>query len=230
MYDKPRPSDYFGDANNLDICDDSNNFKFNSNLQIYINHHKMKKAIEPFYNEYDYFIIIRTDSQILFPFPTKDLFTSESIYLIDANYCKEWGDIGIPGIIHKKYILDFLSCYYDVISSPEYKQPLLYIIHNERLDHLSTKINQEWFFYVCLKLTKLINYIKKIKNINYYWTAEMENDYTTWSVPKLHSSRNLICKYENQCNEAYANLELWNSGHFHWVVTDIERDIQLSST
>ena len=67
FYDKPDPATYFGSENNLDvnIPSNTNNWNIHSNLQIYINYHKMAKVIENVYEQYDYFIITRTDSQII---------------------------------------------------------------------------------------------------------------------------------------------------------------------
>jgi len=55
-----------------------------------------------------------------------------------------------------------------------------------------------------------------IKDINFYYTAESINSKTTMSKIKIHSERdNILCKYEQQVNEAYSNLELWNN-NFKW--------------
>ncbi len=225
FYDKPDPATYFGSENNLTITTtcNRNNWNIYSNLQIYINYHEMAKVIENVYEQYDYFIIARTDSQILFPFPDKELFEKvpESIYLIDAQYCKCWGDIGIPGFIHKKYIMGFLNCYYNIISNKEYATPITKLIG--KID-----VNQEKFLYGCLQLCNLFDKIKQIKNINYYWTAEKINDYHTWSKPHRHPRRNIISKYDTQCDEAYNNYDLWNSGNYSWGINEHDMRIELS--
>jgi hypothetical protein len=53
---------------------------------------------------------------------------------------------------------------------------------------------------------------KYIKNTNSYYNATNLNDYTTWSNPSIHPKYNVICKYNEQCSEAYENLKLWNIG------------------
>jgi hypothetical protein len=223
LYDRPDPVAYFGENNISNVGHDRDaNWNAYSNLQIYINYHKMAKVIENVYDQYEYFIILRTDSQILFPFPDKQLFeiAPETIYLTDSNYCKIWGDIGFPGIIHKKYILELLNCYYNSIVY--HRQYILEIINCENIE-----LNQERFFYVCLRVLNLLDKIKKIKNLNYFWTAEIVNDYTTWSIPHMHPTHNVISKYDDQCDEAYSNSDLWNSGNYLWGINKTDFTIEL---
>jgi hypothetical protein len=230
LYDKPDPAAYFGEQNNLDLVNGGEaNWNRHSNLQIYINYHKMAKVIEPVFDKYDYFIIARTDSQVLFPYPDKQLFEQipEAMYLTDANYNKYWGDIGMPGIIHKNYILGMLSCYYNVISNREYRRPMFEIVNGENILHKHGSLNQERFFYVCLRIFNLYDKIKQIKNINYFWTAEVVNDYHTWSRPEMHPRRNIISKYHDQCDEAFANNDLWNSGKYIWAINKTDSNIEL---
>ena len=231
LYDKPDPVTYFGEENNLYLVNESQcNWNFYSNLQVYINYHKMAKVIENVYDQYDYFIILRTDSQILFQFPDKQLFEQlpESVYLLDANYCKKWGDIGFPGIIHKNYILNVLSCYYNVISKRQYRESMFEIIHRENIIHNIGSLNQERFFYICLRIFNLLDKLKKLKNLNFFWTAEIVNDYTTWSKPHMHPTRNVISKYDDQCDEAYDNYALWSSGNYIWTINKHDQSIELS--
>jgi hypothetical protein len=229
LYDKPDPATYFGEENNLNVMND--NWNIPSNLQLYINYHKMAKVIEKIYDKYDYFIIARTDSHILFPFPDKQLFEKvpKAMYFIDAKYNKWWGDIGIPGIIHKNYILDFLSCYYNIISNKEYRLSMCKIVNDENILQKSGALNQERFMYICLRILDIYDKIKIIENLNYFWTAEKIDDYTTWSKPHLHPTRpNIISKYDDQCNEAYDNCDLWNSGNFIWAINCNDFSIELA--
>jgi hypothetical protein len=52
-----------------------------------------------------------------------------------------------------------------------------------------------------------------IKNTNVFYNATTLIDYTTWSSPIIHPKYNVICKYKNQCDEAYDGLYLWNNGY-----------------
>ena len=233
LYEKPNPVEYFGLDSNIDFniingINDNIAWRHPSNLQIFINMNEMSKIITNY--DYDYFLFFRTDINILFPFPDKELFEniSDSVYAFDANYSRFWGGQGIANFIHKKYIYSFLTSCYDYIKNPDIDKYLInntvdiYQIipeyYNEITNFDETKINkirenkiginQEQFFILAIQ-SKNIK-ISKIKNINYYYTAELETDHTTWGKIKKHSKYNVICKYEEQVNEAFENMLLWN--------------------
>jgi hypothetical protein len=218
IYTKPDPNIYFGTDNNIMI--ESGSWCIPSNLQIYINYHKMSEIIEKYVDNYDYFITLRTDVSILFPFPDKEFFNTipNALYTIDSTYCKSWGGPGFSLFIHKKFIMNYLICYHTIISNNIYKQ--LLINNFNKLGHSHS--NQENFQYICLKNinkpgeTSILDNTKYIKNINYYYTAKTLNDYTTWSKPFIHSIYNIICKYEGQCTEAYQNLEKWKNSKWKY--------------
>ena len=61
IYKRPDPNKYFGEPNNTNIqCKGIDNWNMPSNLQIYINYHKMSEIIKDKVNDYDYFITMRT--------------------------------------------------------------------------------------------------------------------------------------------------------------------------
>jgi hypothetical protein len=67
LYDKPNPLDYFGEESNISIPSDKDmTWNNRGNSQIYINNHKMSKIISQVVDDYDYYILLRIDSQILF--------------------------------------------------------------------------------------------------------------------------------------------------------------------
>jgi hypothetical protein len=215
IYEKPDPVVYFGNNTNLDIkydnvtnMDKNYNWNKESNLQIYINYYKMSKIIENVIEKYDFFITMRTDVNFVFPFPKKSLFEKipKKIYFIDAEYCKNWGGIGFSAFIHKTYILQYLQCYYNAITNNILIQTPTFVELNKKTNTL----NQETFQKYCLRLSSVDDSdIKYIKHINFYYTATLLDDYTTWAIPKIHKQYNVICKYETQCSEAYNNLKLW---------------------
>lgn len=136
IYDKPDPIKYFGKNNTLNIVKGvHNHWNKHSNLQIYINQHKMAQVISKVVDNYDYFILIRSDSTILFPFPDKSIFEklTPAMYFIDAKYSKHWGDIGMPAFIHKNYILHYLNSYYNIISNNWYIPKIMKILKAENL-------------------------------------------------------------------------------------------------
>jgi len=216
IYTKPDPNVYFGLDNNINIK--IGNWNIHSNLQIYINYHKMSQIIEKYIDKYDYFITMRTDVCILFPFPEKKLFENiqPALYTVDAKYCNHWGGCGFSVFIHKAFIMEYLSCYYTIISNKIYNSLLI--------DNFKIKgkiySNQENFHKICLQIINnqdkkcnVLDNTKYIKNNNYYYTAKTLEDYTTWSKPELNSTYNVICKYREQCEEAYDNLKLWNNNN-----------------
>ena len=111
IYKKPNPNVYFGLNSNINIqCIGDDKWNKESNLQIYINYHKMADIIKDKINDYDYFITMRTDVCILFPFPRKQIFDiiPNSLYSFDSEYSKGWGGSGYCVFIHKNLILEML--------------------------------------------------------------------------------------------------------------------------
>ena len=213
IYKKSNPYQYFGKNNSLIIkYDDSFHWNKPSNLQIYINYHKMAHIIKNLINNYDYFITMRTDVSILFPFPEKSFFNElpQSIYSFDTEYSKGWGGSGYSVFIHKNFIFNYLRAYYFVISNKIFRNTLL----NNFYDNSEKKLicNQEKFQKICFKIINIPTPIY-IKNTNVYYNATTLTDYTTWSSPIVHPKYNVICKYINQCDEAYDGLYLWNNGY-----------------
>ena len=213
IYKKPNPYTYFGPNSNVSItrCD-GDMWNRAANLQIYINYHKMAQVIKNVVNNYDYFITMRTDVSILFPFPRKEFFDMipQDMYSFNTEYSKVWGGSGYCAFIHKSLIQKYLNCYYFVISNKVFKNILLNNFYVPSQKKFSC--NQEKFQKICFKLTNMSE-PKYIKNTNLYYNATKLDDYTTWSSPKVHPKYNVICKYPNQCSEAYDNLNLWNSGY-----------------
>lgn len=208
VYIKPVPEQYFNkkyDINQTNIWNTYNG------MQIYINLHKMGKLLESYKDKYDYFIILRTDIEILFPFPDKNLFENipEGIYSFDPDYCRHWGGWATGVFVHKKYIIDYLNCCYNTIINEE--------LINKFYSHGYKYLNQENFINF-----SLLSYDLKfeyIKNLNIFFTAEDINSRTTWGNIDIHPKYNVIYKYLEQCEEAYNNLELWKN-NARWVYED----------
>lgn len=214
LYSKPELSEYF---NNYDYIQDKkkdgdNNFNWNKNqvLQLFINMNKMSYIIEKYINDYDYFIMLRTDSKILFPFPPSNILYNipKGTYQIKANYCHNWGGVGFRFLISKEYILSYLRSPYEVINS-NYLIDLF--LNNNKFKYK----NQENLLNFSLEYKKIPNY--HINSLNYYYTCEDINSYTTWAKPKINAEYNVICKYPNQCIEAYKNLNLYKKKNFKWI-------------
>jgi len=205
LYDKPETSEYF---NNINIYLPNKSWNKPGNLQIYINMNEYAKVLETHKDNYDYFIHFRPDIEILFPFPNKETFENipNHIYIFDPNYCKQWGGLGIANFIHKDFVIDYFKSCYDMII--EKFNNSIFLENNIEF------MTQEFFLKLALQKKNIkMDYIK---DINFYYTAESINSKTTMSKIKIHSERdNILCKYEQQVNEAYSNLELWNN-NFKW--------------
>lgn len=202
LYDKSDPHLFFN--NDVTKIYPSLNWNNYGQLQMYINFYKMAEVIKPYINDYDYFLFFRSDIEVLFPFPDRELFekVDKGLYTIDPEYTKNCGGIGHPMYIHKDYILPFLTCSYDKIVSAT-------------KDDNFSKTNQEWFLTLSMRRQKMEYSL--FKNINYFYTVETLQDYTTWSTPQVHPVYKILCKKPQQVNEAYSNLKLWNEG-YRWGI------------
>lgn len=230
IYKKPNPFTYFGDNNNIfkiTNCNRRESWSRKSNLQIFINYNKMAVMIKDVAQNYDYFITMRTDVEILFPFPDKNLFNiiPQSLYSFDTNYSKGWGGSGYCVFIHKHFIFNYLNSYFYVLKYKMFHKALLnnLYIPSQKIYHT----NQENFQKICFKIIKVPQPIA-IKNVNVFYNATTTNDYTTFSTPKVHPIYNVICKYEKQCTDAYESLKLWNNG-YRWKYNKNENNIYLGN-
>ena len=213
IYEKKDPLKYY----NISSFGNISQHDWNSynRLQMYINEKEMLNNIDNYIDNYDYFIRLRIDSEILFPFPDKELFEEvpKGIWTFNARYTCNWGNKMLqyvckknPGyslgvFIHRDYIRQMLNSTYKVIT-------------NTKIENQFDEMNQETFNNYCFNNEKLT--WSYINNINIYFTAESEKSKTTWSTPLLHPIYNIIYKYIDQFNEAYKNNELWMNG-YRWT-------------
>jgi hypothetical protein len=250
LYDKPNPIEYFGIDSNIEFIIENGThirnhddiaWRYPEMLQIIINMNEMSKVLKTINEEYDYYIFFRTDINILFPFPDKCLFKnfSAGVYSLEGKYCQFWGGQGMANYIHKNYIHNLLTACYDYIKSPTIDKGVInnfvniYEIIPEYYDsinatnvkeHEKIGINQEQLFILAVKHKNLV--IHRINTINYYYTVELNNNYTTTGKIKTHSKYNVLCKYEKQVGEAYENYKLWNN-NYRWTIQNNKLDFSL---
>lgn len=209
LYDKPDPKTFFEDENLENYPNE--NWNINACTQYYINMKKMANLIDKIKDKYDFYMTQRVDIDILFPYPSLELFNilQPVVYDFDATYCRHWGGYATGFFIHKNYIIDYLTAPYDLISNKN-KDDLNNYLNGSNI------LNQENLMKYAFFLKKIP--FKYIKNLNSFFTCENINSRTTstWGIPKYHPVYNVICKYAEQCEEAYKNFEKWNGGA-KWV-------------
>jgi hypothetical protein len=212
LYQKPIVKEYFGENNIINI-ESQENWNNPGVSQMYINQNEISKIIKDYVNDYDYFIQFRTDIDILFNFPQPELFEKipPGIFTFWPKYCEKWGGSGGANYIHKKFVVDYFKSCFDLMNNDLF-------INFIRMRG-PRGINQEFIHNQAFILKGLK--LNLIKNINYYYTAEKMNDYTTWAFIQLHPKYNVICKYPEQCDEAHEALELWKN-NYKWDVVNNE--------
>jgi hypothetical protein len=206
IYTKPCSSDYFN--NHPQLKSESNNWNKESCLQLYINWNEMSHVLEDFKDKYDYFINVRTDIDILLPFPDKHLFETipKGIYTYDAKYAREWGGLGAGIFIQKEYIIQYLKCTYNILT-------------NQSLCHDLACYNQENFLNMCLRHANIT--MKYMNNLNFFYIATSQSAYTTHALPQRHYLYPGFIKYPTQVNEVYSNLALWKNGYKWKIVNEM---------
>jgi hypothetical protein len=204
VYKHINPAEYYN--NNFEHTDYYSNWNNNCCLQIYINWNEMASVLEQYKNDYDYFILLRSDINIAFPFPKKELFENitDGIYTFDANYARSWGNYSTGVFVHNKFIIDYLNCTKKVLQDNNLIRKFLFEFPSYK--------NQENFKLYCMSVSNLT--FNFINNINIYFITESMDTRSTWSIPTLID--NEFVKYPEQYNEVKDNLQLWNSGYV-WV-------------
>ena len=209
LYDKPTPLEYFGEDSNITL---SSHGMWNSpgNSQIYINNHKMSKIISPVVNDYDYYILVRSDIQILFDFPSAEIFERlpPGIHGYSCPFFDQFGGIGLANFVHKNFILEYLTAPYDAIVD----KSLRATFENK----VQTCIfNQEIFCRFALERKGM--YTKRINGLNFFYTADSPDSYTTWAKPEVHEEYGVVYKYRDQADFAFNCYNHWLNGS-HWTI------------
>ena len=177
-------------------------------------------------NDYDYYIMLRTDCYILFDLPPMNIFEllPPSIY---GFYTKYWEIIGNLGghYIHKNYIVEYLNAPCNYIKSKE-NYNILNSKHN--LWNLNTKYyneidkrdyypdvipHQETLFLLAFESYKL--HIDKIRELPFYYNVDISDNYVFcngYTGVTYCSNTNTYYKYIQQYNEANQNLQNWSEG------------------
>jgi len=209
------------------------NFRKEPILNFYINLIEMGEFIKDHINNYDYFIILRTDIDILFKFPPKKLFEKvlPSIYTFNAQYCRKWGGFGSGIFIHKKYIYKSLTCFKNILQDNN-------LIKNYYKEANFRVPNQETFSNYCYKINNFE--FKYINNLNFWFIVDINSkeEMIKFNKDRKQGKQNarvqiLYCKkrkiffkYKAQVVEAYHNQKL-NQDDYKWIL-DENQNILLS--
>ena len=171
----------------------------------------MGEFIKEDIENYDYFITLRTDIDILFEFPPKKFFKNipPSIYTFDANYCRKWGGFGLSVFTHQNYIYQILTCYKNVLQNNK-------LIKKYYIEKKFWRPNQESFSNYCFKVHDLK--MNDIKNLNFYFTAYDFNTLSPRSKICYSERYKTYYKYAGQLQESQSNYNLVKN-KFVWKIS-----------
>jgi len=233
IYDKPDPLIYFDNdcclKNVSNVGGEWNTFGC---LQIYINMMEMHKVISTYNWDYDYYLMFRTDSNILFDLPDISIFNNlpHSVYGFYTDYWKEWGNLG-GHYIHKKYINKYLSAPYQYIKNIKHVDILnekqvftkLNTLYYKNIDidydFFPEIIYQEILFVLAFESVDI--HIKKIHNLPFYYCEDINETYTINNDHERITNNGICYKYSCQYEECQKNFLLWSDG-YRWITNNNE--------
>ena len=233
IYDKPDPLTYFGENTCLKNIENGwgqwNSFGC---LQIYINMMEMNNVITKHNLDYDYYLMFRTDSCILFDLPPIDIF-KEAPPSVYGFYSEFWKKIGNHGgqYIHKNYITDYLTAPYTYINDTNnFKilnqkhiltslNTIYYKDFDKEFNTIPISLYQETLFIVAFESVG-IN-IKKIHNLPFYFSEDINESYVFNNMRKRQTDGDVCYKYPKQYTECNQNLIYWNNG-YRWKLINNE--------
>ena len=106
--------------------------------------------------------------------------------------------------MHRDFIMPYLTCYRDYLRAHSGAGTV-------------GKLNQERMLTAALAAKGLE--VRPITTLNCYYTAEAKTDRTTWGVISRHPAHDVLCKYCEQCSEAFRNKARWDAGD-RWGVEE----------
>lgn len=233
IYDKPDPLTYFGDNSCVkDVSVVGGDWNTFGCLQIYINMKEMADIILKHELDYDYYLMFRTDSSILFDLPPVDIFNEapSSVYGFYTDYWKDFGNLG-GHYIHKNYINNYLTAPYTyikntnnfkILNEKQMFQSLntLYFFEIENLPRgIAEIIYQEVLFILAFEAVGIT--INKIRNLPFYYIEDINENYTFNNTHRRITSDDVCYKYLLQYNECNQNLLCWTNGH-RWKLVNNE--------
>jgi hypothetical protein len=203
LYDKPTVEEYFS-SKFSDYKHIDGNWKWDSNIQQYINFNEMAKTFGDKLQEYDYIIMIRSDFLFLFDFPDILSLTNETS---DKFWCYDghsysginYTMMTVPSTVIMKYLTS----------------PYNYIM-NGNVHEMSTygDPNCERFLgFIFKKENWNLGYIEN----NAFLSANSTNERTNTASIKYDEKRNVHYKYSEQLENSYNAMESWKINRT-WVL------------
>lgn len=175
-----------------------------SNLLIRLNWYNLSKILIDYVDKYDYFLITRPEH--LYKFPIFDLSFLDKNYIIKYNV-HNFGCFNADFLIIPNHqVIDWLTSGYDFFTKDDLQDYMI-----EELKKLSPHSHiSECFTDIIVRYKK---YKIKEMSINSFVSSDTINSSRSDIPFKWCDKRNVIWKHEEQFNETYKNLELWNNGH-----------------
>lgn len=199
LYDKPN-SDLEFSAGLPALKMKRDNFKVDSNLQQYINWRRLYTVLSDCkQKQYSYYVIIRSDYHMLFPFPPMEVL--DKVLATEFVGCykgHEFGGINTTmTVIPQKHLETFCTAPYETIMG-----------NNPKMPNLRRPIyNIESFIKTIFEHFSI--QIKKISP-NAFITAESLGARTTWGPIYRDNNHNILAKYPEQVKHAYMSLSRYN--------------------
>ena len=205
LYVKPPPKDVLGTSFAMMPVHPQLPWNSPASAQFYINNLYISNALKPYSSQYDYFVTMRTDCTYLFDLPPPSLLETlpPAVWCFHPRYARSWGGSGLGTFVPRQYIHGYLECYASALRD-------LFFLPTLHGHATVSGFNQELFLQLALRYKRIP--MRYILDINYYYTGETTSDYTTWAKMMIHPVHNVICKYKEQCDEAYEALDKWNNG------------------
>ena len=233
IYDKPDPLTYFGENTCLNnISEKGGEWNKFGCLQIYINMMEMNNVILKHNLDYDYYLMFRSDSYILFDLPTIDIFEESppSVYGFYSEYWKDAGNLG-GQYIHKNYINTYLTAPYTYIKDINNFKILnqkhlfkslntLYYKDFDEEPYLTPQVLYQEVLFILAFESIGIN-IKKIRNLPFYYNEDINESYTVNNAHERIMSGNICYKYSLQYKECNQNL-LYLTNGYRWKFVNNE--------
>jgi len=199
LYDKFDEMDFYfqsnwvGTVNGLDggVCFRHVDFK------------RMASIISDHLNNFDYFIITRSDFRYLFPI--FDFSILKDVDIVKHKGADHYAHTGMNWefiICHRNKVLEYLNSPYVFMNDEALQDYFLPILRERPRNNESfQRIISDYYKWRVLEMY-----------INGFLSADTDTERTTWGHVQYNESKKVHFKYPEMMDDAYANLERFSSG------------------